>query len=63
MYLGSNVKPARPRACDHAEVMKVIVTKAIAGNGVDEGDPVRLVTQYWDFDGNLLATNDPCDKK
>ena len=63
MYFGSSVKPARPRACDHAEVMHVIVTKAIAGNGVDEGDPVRLVTQYWDFDGNLLATNDPCDKK
>lgn len=63
MYFGSSVTSARPRACDHAKVMQVVVTEAIAGTGVDEGDPVRLVTQYWDFDGNLLATNDPCDKK
>ena len=49
---------ARPRGTDSAKVMQVIVTKAIEGSGTAE-DPVRTVLQYWDFDGKLLATNDP----
>ena len=43
-----------------AEVIQVIQTKAPRGRGTPE-DLSRLVTQYWDFDGNLLAEHDPLD--
>ncbi len=29
------------------------------GKGV-EGDPIRIITQYWSLDGRLLAEVDPC---
>jgi len=29
----------------------------------DEGDVCRIITQYWDMDGNLLWEYDPCSKK
>lgn len=41
-----------------AEVIKVIQTRAKRGEGTEK-DPVRIVTQYWDFEGHLLAENDP----
>lgn len=41
-----------------ARVIQVIETKAIRGLGTEK-DPVREVTQYWDFDGNFLAEMDP----
>ncbi len=50
----------RPRGCDKAEVVQVIRTTALVGRGTSN-DPPRPVTQYWDFEGNLLATNDPCE--
>lgn len=50
-----------PRGTDSARVISVIETKAARGAGTAE-DPSRFVTQYWDFDGNLLAENDPCKK-
>lgn len=53
-------KGARPRACDSARVIQVIETRAIRGIGKSEEDPVRMVLQYWDFDGTLLAEKDPC---
>lgn len=49
---------ARPRGTDSARVIQVIVTEAIEGRGVD-GDPVRIVHQYWSLDGELLAKVDP----
>lgn len=49
----------RPRGTDEARVIQVIETKSIRGNGSDR-DLCREVKQYWDFDGNLLAENDPC---
>ena len=49
----------RPRGTDSARVIQVIVTEALRGKGTNE-DLCRLVTQYWDFEGNLLAENDPC---
>lgn len=49
---------ARPRGTDSAHVEQVIVTEAIVGCGTDN-DPVRSVKQYWSFDGDLLAINDP----
>lgn len=42
-----------------AEVIQVIrTTLARRGEGVS-GDPVRIVTQYWTLDGELLAEVDP----
>ena len=52
----------RPNGTKNARIIQVIETKAIKGLGI-ERDPVRDVTQYWDFDGNLLAENDPCTKE
>lgn len=49
----------RPRGTDSARVIRVIETISIRGRGTDD-DICRMVTQYWDFKGNLLAENDPC---
>lgn len=54
---------ARPRGTDGAKVIQVIETRSIRGTGLDEKDMCREVRQYWDFDGNLLAENDPCAKE
>ena len=51
------ISAARPRGTDGAKVIQVIETKSIVGAGVPD-DPVRLITQYWDFDGNKLAERD-----
>ena len=48
-----------PRGTDSARVIQVIETVSIRGIGTDE-DICRQVKQYWDFDGKLLAENDPC---
>lgn len=48
----------RPRATDSARVIQVIETKALRGLGEDKIDPCRIVTQYWDFDGKMLASDD-----
>ena len=52
----------RPRGTDSARVISVIETQALRGNGTDE-DKCRTVTQYWDFNGKLLAEYDPCTKE
>lgn len=52
----------RPRGTDRAQVVRVIVTESIRGCGSSE-DMCRSVTQYWDFEGNLLAENDPATKE
>ncbi len=48
---------ARPRGTDKAEVIQVIKTISLLGDGTKE-DPVRYTYQYWDFKGNLLASHD-----
>lgn len=53
---------AGPRGTDAARVITVIETQSLRGNGTKE-DNCRVVTQYWDFDGNLLAEHDPCIKE
>ena len=53
---------ARPRGTDSAQVIQVIKTESMRGEGTQE-DLCRIVKQYWDFDGNLLAENDPCAKE
>lgn len=50
------------RGTDSAKVIEVIVTTAMRGSGTDE-DPCRIITQYWDFDGKLLAENDSYTKE
>ena len=49
-------KTVRPRGTDKAEVMKIIRTTSLLGLGTEE-DPARLIYQYWDFKGNLLASH------
>lgn len=51
-----------PRGADSAKVIQVIRTEALKGKGTPD-DKCRIVKQYWDFDGNLLAENDPCAKE
>lgn len=40
------------------EVIRTTLTKR--GKGVSDDDPVRIVEQYWTFDGMLLWERDPC---
>ena len=47
----------RPIGVKGAKVIQVIETKAMRGLGTEK-DPARVVTQYWDFDGNFLAEMD-----
>ena len=39
------------------ELLEVIHTVALRGSGTSE-NPVRVVHQYWDKEGNLLAEKD-----
>lgn len=48
----------RPRGTDSAKVIRVIETQALRGQGTED-DQCRMVRQYWDLDGRLLAENDP----
>ncbi len=46
-----------------AKVIEVIVTDILRrGEGI-EGDPIRIITQYWDSEGNLLVEDDPLTKE
>lgn len=51
----------RPRGTDSAKVVQIIETKTLRGSG-QEDDLYRTVTQYWDFEGRLLAEDDICAK-
>lgn len=48
----------RQRTVDSARIVRLIETKSARGSCTRE-DPMRIVTQYWGFKGNLLAENDP----
>ncbi len=41
----------------NVEVNKVIRVKLTRGKGTPE-DPVRIIYQYWDMEGNLIKDND-----
>ena len=48
---------------DTVRAMEVIETTLTRrGRGV-EGSPIRVITQYWDKDGTLLAERDPSPDK
>lgn len=49
-----NDRCAGPRETESARVIKVIETVSFVGKGSPD-DRCRLVTQFWDFEGNLLA--------
>lgn len=51
---------ARPRGTDKARVIEVIETQSLCGYGT-ENDPCRILRQYWDFNGKLLASSDPAE--
>lgn len=45
---------------DEAKVIQVIKTTLTRrGSGKNDTDPIRIVTQYWSLDGELLAEVDP----
>lgn len=52
----------RAKGTDSARVIQVVETKSLRGAGIDD-DPVRIVTQYWDFEGKLLAEDDIWEKE
>jgi hypothetical protein len=44
------------------EVVKMIKTKLLRrGEGKMKSDPIRIIEQYWDFEGNLLFEIDPAN--
>lgn len=55
------IVPSLGRNHDYARVIQVIeTTLERRGTGKDENSPLRMITQYWSFDGELLAEVDPC---
>lgn len=55
--LAVNCKEKEGESVNSAKVIQVIQTKSTRGKGTD-ADPVREVTQYWDFEGNLICEKD-----
>lgn len=49
-----DLKFVRNSAVNEAKVIQVIAIESITGEGV-EGDPIRLVREYFTLDGQLLA--------
>ncbi len=48
---------AKRRAVNSAEVIEVIKTTCVIGEGTRE-DPVRYLAQYWSLKGEILASYD-----
>lgn len=48
------------RGQDTVRVIQVVETTLTRrGSGKSDADPIRIVTQYWSLDGELLAEVDP----
>ena len=47
---------------ESARVIQMIETKSTRGKGTS-ADPVRVVIQYWDFEGNLICEKDSLGDK
>ena len=52
---GGGARRGRP---DTVRIRQVIEVRSFSGQGTDES-PWRIVTQFFDSDGQLLAENDP----
>lgn len=46
---------ARPKGTESVKMIQVIETKSTIGSGTED-DPFRTIVQYWDLEGNFLAT-------
>lgn len=47
------------KAYQEVEVLQLICTKLLRlGNGTPD-DPIRIITQYWTMDGDLVFAIDP----
>lgn len=46
------------RGSQGAQLMEVIVVSTSIGKGT-AADPMRIITEYWSKNGELLAVNDP----
>lgn len=57
MSFAVNYKEKEGECVYSAKIIQVIETKSTRGKGTD-ADPVREVTQYWDFEGNLICEKD-----
>lgn len=45
---------------NEVELKQVIVTRLLRrGSGRGESSPIRIITQYWSMDGELLVEIDP----
>lgn len=44
------------------EMIELIVTRLERRGRGEEHSPIRIITQYWDKDGNLIFENDPCSR-
>ncbi len=42
-----------------AILVEVIQVKSVRGKGLAPDDPIRVITQYWSKEGELLAERDP----
>lgn len=51
------INTCRPRGTDEVKLMPVIRTISLIGNGTEK-DPARQIYQYWDINGELLASYD-----
>ena len=50
------------KGANSARVIRVIETTSLRGDGTED-NPDRIVRQYWNFKGKLLAENDPYAKE
>jgi len=55
------IVPSLGRNHDYARVIQVIETTITRrGSGKDSSSQIRIITQYWSLDGDLLWEIDPC---
>ena len=46
--------------CEVSVKQLIVCTKTRRGDGKREHSPIRVVTEVFDFDGKLIADEDPC---
>ena len=57
--MGDKKETARPRGTDSVQLIQAIQVMVSIGEGTAK-DPKRVIVEFWDLQGNLLAVNDPC---
>jgi hypothetical protein len=41
------------------QIKQIIITRLLRRGEGKNDDPIRIITQFWDMDGNLIAEFDP----